>query len=163
LSLQWARYWAPNRVLPAGVVRAARALTIRAREDSSPSMSRSFPWTIWTSRWKGFPAIWSRSEPGDRRPTSTSPVRVVFSGPQSTVAAGVPCIARSLRRFPPVSAVAEADEADVLKAWEGLGYYRRARQLHEAARSIVRDHGGVFPDDPEKIRALPGVGRYIAG
>ena len=57
----------------------------------------------------------------------------------------------------------EADEADVLKAWEGLGYYRRARQLQEAARVILRDHAGVVPDDPEALRALPGVGRYIAG
>src|SRR5437764_185490 len=56
-----------------------------------------------------------------------------------------------------------AEEAEVLKAWEGLGYYRRARQLHQAARVLCRDHGGVFPDDPEAIRALPGVGRYIAG
>ena len=82
---------------------------------------------------------------------------------QTTVAAVVPYFARFLRRFPTVTALAEADEADVLKAWEGLGYYRRARQLQAAARAIVHDHGGVFPDDPEAIRALPGVGRYIAG
>src|SRR3954447_1686464 len=82
---------------------------------------------------------------------------------QTTVAAVVPYFSRFLDRFPTVAALAEADEADVLKAWEGLGYYRRARQLHEAARAIVRDHDGVFPDDAEAIRALPGVGRYIAG
>ncbi len=82
---------------------------------------------------------------------------------QTTVAAVVPFFARFLERFPTVRALAEADEADVLKAWEGLGYYRRARQLQAAARSIMLDHGGTFPDDPEAIRALPGVGRYIAG
>jgi A/G-specific adenine glycosylase len=82
---------------------------------------------------------------------------------QTTVAAVVPYFARFLDRFPTLSALAEADEADVLKAWEGLGYYRRARQLQAAARAIVGDHGGAFPDDPESIRALPGVGRYIAG
>jgi A/G-specific adenine glycosylase len=82
---------------------------------------------------------------------------------QTTVAAVVPYFARFLQRFPTVIALAEADEADVLKAWEGLGYYRRARQLQAAARSIAADHGGVFPEDPEAIRALPGVGRYIAG
>ena len=60
-------------------------------------------------------------------------------------------------------ALAAADESDVVKAWEGLGYYRRARQLHSAARMIVRDHGGVIPDDPAAVRALPGVGRYIGG
>ncbi len=82
---------------------------------------------------------------------------------QTTVAAVVPFFSRFLERFPTASALAEADEADVLKAWEGLGYYRRARQLQAAARSIVGRHGGVFPDDPGAIRALPGVGRYIAG
>ena len=51
----------------------------------------------------------------------------------------------------------------MLKAWEGLGYYRRARQLHAAARMIVHEHGGTMPDDPAAVRALPGVGRYIAG
>ena len=51
----------------------------------------------------------------------------------------------------------------MLKAWEGLGYYRRARQLQAAARMIVHDHGGKMPDDPAAVRALPGVGRYIAG
>jgi A/G-specific adenine glycosylase len=82
---------------------------------------------------------------------------------QTTVAAVVPYFERFLGRFPSVAALAEADEAEVLKMWEGLGYYRRARQLHAAARAIVREHGGAFPDDPEAIRALPGVGRYIAG
>jgi A/G-specific adenine glycosylase len=82
---------------------------------------------------------------------------------QTTVAAVVPYFARFLERFPTVEALARADEADVLKAWEGLGYYRRARQLHAAARVILETHGGRFPDDPEAVRALPGVGRYIAG
>jgi A/G-specific adenine glycosylase len=82
---------------------------------------------------------------------------------QTTVAAVVPFFGRFLARFPDLTALAEAEEADVLKAWEGLGYYRRARQLQAAARAILSDHAGVFPDDPEAIRALPGVGRYIAG
>jgi A/G-specific adenine glycosylase len=82
---------------------------------------------------------------------------------QTTVAAVVPYFERFLRRFPTVEALAAADEAEVLKAWEGLGYYRRARQLHAAARAVVERHGGDFPDDPEAVRALPGVGRYIAG
>lgn len=82
---------------------------------------------------------------------------------QTTVAAVVPYFERFLRRFPDVFALADADEADVIKAWEGLGYYRRARQLHAAARAIARDHGGVVPDDLAGLLALPGVGRYIAG
>ena len=82
---------------------------------------------------------------------------------QTTVAAVIPYYARFLDRFPSIEALAGADEADVLKAWEGLGYYRRARQLQAAARAVVERHGGVFPSDPEGVRALPGVGRYIAG
>ena len=82
---------------------------------------------------------------------------------QTTVAAVVPYFTRFLDRFPTVEALAGASEADVLKAWEGLGYYRRARQLQAAAQAVVARHGGVFPDDLEAIRALPGVGRYIAG
>ncbi len=82
---------------------------------------------------------------------------------QTTVTAVVPYFERFLARFPTVEALAQADEADVLKAWEGLGYYRRARQLHGAARAIVDLHKGKFPDDAEAVRALPGVGRYIAG
>ena len=82
---------------------------------------------------------------------------------QTTVAAVVPFFERFVARFPDIRTLAEADEADVLKAWEGLGYYRRARHLHAAARAVMRDHGGVIPDGPDALRALPGVGRYIAG
>lgn len=82
---------------------------------------------------------------------------------QTTVTAVVPYFERFLGRFPTVKALADAEDEAVLKAWEGLGYYRRARQLHAAARAIVHEHGGTFPVDPEAIRALPGVGRYIAG
>ncbi len=82
---------------------------------------------------------------------------------QTTVVAVIPYFERFLRRFPDAAALAAADESDVLKAWEGLGYYRRARQLHAAARLIVSQHGGTLPDDPIAVRALPGVGRYIAG
>jgi A/G-specific adenine glycosylase len=82
---------------------------------------------------------------------------------QTTVVAVVPYFERFVARFPTVEALAAADEGEVLKLWEGLGYYRRARQLHAAARAIVERHGGRVPDDPEALRALPGVGRYVAG
>jgi A/G-specific adenine glycosylase len=62
-----------------------------------------------------------------------------------------------------VQALADADERDVLAAWSGLGYYRRARSLHGAAKMIVAEHGGRFPGDPTTILELPGVGRYTAG
>jgi A/G-specific adenine glycosylase len=82
---------------------------------------------------------------------------------QTTVTAVIPYFDRFISRFPSASVLAAADETEVLKAWEGLGYYRRARQLHAAARAICLRYGGVIPDDPNALRALPGVGRYIAG
>lgn len=82
---------------------------------------------------------------------------------QTQVAAVIPYFQRFLARFPTVRALAAADEQDVLLAWEGLGYYRRARHLHQAARVIVAEHGGQLPDDPGFWQRLPGVGRYILG
>jgi A/G-specific adenine glycosylase len=82
---------------------------------------------------------------------------------QTTVAAVIPYFERFIGRYPSVAALAAADLAEVLKAWEGLGYYRRARQLHATARASVCNHGGTIPQDPAAVRALPGVGRYIAG
>jgi A/G-specific adenine glycosylase len=82
---------------------------------------------------------------------------------QTTVAAVIPFYERFLGLFPTIESLARADEASVLKAWEGLGYYRRARQLHAAARRVVQQHKGTVPHDPAAVRALPGVGRYIAG
>jgi A/G-specific adenine glycosylase len=70
---------------------------------------------------------------------------------------------RFVARFPSVASLAAAREAEVLKRWEGLGYYRRARQLHAAAKRIVADHGGVFPGTAAELRQLPGIGRYTAG
>ncbi len=68
-----------------------------------------------------------------------------------------------LERFPDVESLARADRHDVLKAWEGLGYYARARRLHAAAREVVERYGGEVPDDPERLRELPGIGPYTAG
>jgi A/G-specific adenine glycosylase len=82
---------------------------------------------------------------------------------QTTVAAVVPYFDRFLAAFPDVKSLAAADEQQVLKLWEGLGYYRRARHLHAAARILVTEHGGDLPDDPAVWAALPGVGRYILG
>jgi A/G-specific adenine glycosylase len=82
---------------------------------------------------------------------------------QTTVAAAAPYFERFVRTFPTLAALAAADEQDVLRLWEGLGYYRRARHLHQAARLLVAGHGGALPDDPAVWRALPGVGRYVLG
>jgi A/G-specific adenine glycosylase len=70
---------------------------------------------------------------------------------------------RFTAELPNVAALAAAPEDQVLRLWEGLGYYRRARQLHKAAQTIVTEHGGRFPRDADAVRALPGVGRYTAG
>lgn len=70
---------------------------------------------------------------------------------------------RFLDRFPNVETLARARVDTVLKLWEGLGYYSRARRLHEAARVVVREHGGELPRSVEGLRTLPGVGRYTAG
>jgi A/G-specific adenine glycosylase len=81
---------------------------------------------------------------------------------QTTVAAVVPYFERFLAAFPTVTALANADEQQVLKLWEGLGYYRRARHLHTAAKQLA-EHEGRLPDDPTVWGNLPGVGRYILG
>jgi len=70
---------------------------------------------------------------------------------------------RWLQRFPTIQSLAEAPVREVLKAWEGLGYYSRARNLHRAARIVVDDHGGLLPTDMQLLRKLPGIGRYTAG
>lgn len=69
---------------------------------------------------------------------------------------------RFLNRFPNIAALAQADEQEVLKYWEGLGYYSRARNLHKAAQIMQREYGGRFPTTYEGVRALPGVGDYTA-
>lgn len=70
---------------------------------------------------------------------------------------------RWMERFPCFATLAEASEHDVLKAWEGLGYYRRARHLQKLAQVVVRDYGGVFPRAADQIESLPGIGPYTAG
>ncbi len=69
---------------------------------------------------------------------------------------------RFIDRFPTVESLAAATEPQVLRLWEGLGYYRRARQLHAAARLLVAEHDGIFPRDVAGLRGLPGIGRYTA-
>jgi A/G-specific adenine glycosylase len=70
---------------------------------------------------------------------------------------------RFLRRYPSVAALARARPAAVREAWDGLGYYRRAANLHRLAREVVASHRGVIPDDPAALQRLPGVGPYTAG
>jgi len=68
-----------------------------------------------------------------------------------------------LRRYPSIEALARARGSAVREAWDGLGYYRRAANLHRLAKEVVRRHRGVVPADPSELRRLPGVGPYTAG
>ena len=70
---------------------------------------------------------------------------------------------RFISRFPTVRDLAKAGSQEVMKLWEGLGYYSRARNLHAAAKLVVRRYGGKIPDSPEALLSLPGIGRYTAG
>lgn len=82
---------------------------------------------------------------------------------QTLVATVIPFFERFLAQFPTISALAAADEQAVLRLWEGLGYYRRARDLHRAAKVLVSEHEGQFPCDPAAAARLPGIGRYMMG
>ena len=82
---------------------------------------------------------------------------------QTQVVTVVPYFQRFVGAMPTVCDLASAKEQEVLRLWQGLGYYRRARNLHAAARVIVRDHGGQVPDTVEALLNLPGIGRYTAG
>ena len=81
---------------------------------------------------------------------------------QTRVSAVLEHYRRFLQRFPTVRKLASARESAVLAAWSGLGYYRRARMMHAAAKAIVKQHGGRFPASVVELRALPGIGRYTA-
>lgn len=82
---------------------------------------------------------------------------------RTRVKAGLPYYERFLTAFPTVRALAAASEPEVLRAWEGLGFYRRARNLHRAAEVLVERFGGEVPEDHAALRSLPGVGDYTAG
>ena len=82
---------------------------------------------------------------------------------QTQVATVIPFWQRWMRALPSLHHLARAQPERVLKLWEGLGYYSRARNLQAAAKQIMAEHGGRFPTDPKSIRALPGIGRYTVG
>src|SRR5512139_1158798 len=82
---------------------------------------------------------------------------------QTQVATVIPYYERFLKAFPTVHHLARADLSDVLRIWEGLGYYSRARNLHKAARTVVTRFNGAIPDNLKDLLSLPGIGRYTAG
>ncbi|HEU5017814.1 MAG TPA: A/G-specific adenine glycosylase [Pseudolabrys sp.] len=102
-----------------------------------------------------------RARPGEK----PDPYRVWLSEimlQQTTVKTVAPYYTRFLARWPTVAALAAASLDGVLRAWAGLGYYARARNLHACARAVVGRHGGAFPSDLDALRALPGIGDYTA-
>jgi A/G-specific adenine glycosylase len=103
-----------------------------------------------------------RAAPGHRG----DPYHVLLSEfmlQQTQVATVIGYFNRFIAALPTIGDLASAPEQRVLRLWQGLGYYRRARHLHQAARRIVEQHGGRTPSEPAALRALPGVGRYTAG
>ncbi len=138
------------------VGRMTVAVRLPARKKATPDAGDLLAWydrharvLPWRAR-KGAPA---------------DPYRVWLSEimlQQTTVKTVAPYYAKFLSRWPDVTALAQASLDDVLRAWAGLGYYARARNLHACARAVVERHGGVFPRAPEALRALPGIGDYTA-
>ncbi|MDR3358960.1 MAG: A/G-specific adenine glycosylase [Desulfovibrio sp.] len=82
---------------------------------------------------------------------------------QTRMERGVTYFKRWMKHFPDIQSLAAASEDEVLRLWEGLGYYARARHILSAARLVMTEHKGIFPSDPARIRALPGIGPYTAG
>jgi A/G-specific adenine glycosylase len=102
----------------------------------------------------------------DDRTGAADPYHVLVSEAmlqQTQVATVIPYFHRFIEKFPTLRDLAAADEQDVLRAWQGLGYYSRARNLRAAARTVVEDHGGELPRERDELQKLPGVGRYTAG
>ena len=139
-------------------------------------------WTLSVGRWTFLPIsvnpvsdpalfrrlllAWYRKRGRDlpwRRTTDPYPVLVSeFMLQQTQVATVIPYYDEWMRRFPDFAALASASEHEVLHAWQGLGYYARARNLRATAQTIMEKYGGRFPESLDAIRDLPGVGRYTA-
>lgn len=127
----------------------------------------AFPDTTWCRQFRRRLLAWFRRDARDlpwRRTNDPYPIWVSEIMLQQTqVATVIDYFQRFLEAFPTIADLAAADQQQVLRQWEGLGYYRRARQMHEAAQLIVQQHDGRFPQDLQAIVALPGIGRYTAG
>jgi A/G-specific adenine glycosylase len=130
---------------------------VKRKGATTPLESISRPLLAWYARAKR-DLPWRRSSPD---PYSVWVSEIMLQ--QTQVERVREFFLRFMQRFPTVHDLAAAREPTVLKHWEGLGYYRRARQLHAAAKQIVTAHGGEFPRSVEGLRSLPGIGRYTAG
>ena len=133
-------------------------------DQPSPDQLPAAPWlTAFRRRLRAWYARHARDLPWRR---TSDPYRIWVSEimlQQTQVATVKAYFERFTEAFPTIAALAQAPEQEVLRLWEGLGYYRRARQLHQAARLLAEQHGGQFPRDVGAVRCLPGIGRYTAG
>jgi len=103
-----------------------------------------------------------RDLPWRKTPTPYHTLICEFMSQQTQINTLIPYYERWVKKYPNVSDVAIASEDDVLKSWEGLGYYSRARNLHKTCQIISKKYGGMVPKDPNALQALPGIGPYIA-
>lgn len=104
---------------------------------------------------------WRMSRAGERNPYRVWISEIMLQ--QTRVETVIDYFNRWMEKFPTVAALAEADQQDVLKAWEGLGYYARARNLHKAAKQIVAEHAGELPGNRSDLLKLSGIGEYTVG
>jgi A/G-specific adenine glycosylase len=134
--------------------------------DDKAGLSAPLPDATWRKAFRRRLLHWFRSHARDlpwRR--TTDPYAIWLSEimlQQTRVATVEAYYRRFLEALPTIDALARADEHEVLRLWEGLGYYRRAQHLCQAAQTLVRHHGGKFPEDIAQVRRLPGIGRYTA-
>jgi A/G-specific adenine glycosylase len=131
---------------------------------SSPALFRRRLLTWYDRSHRKLPWRVSPAENGGR--AAADPYHVLVSEAmlqQTQVATVVPYFNRFIARFPTLADLAGADEQEVLRFWQGLGYYSRARNLQAAARKVVAEYGGELPRERDRLLTLPGVGRYTAG
>ncbi len=138
------------------------------RKDCLKSVTPdAFPDAAWCQRFRRRLLAWFRRHARDLPWRRTNDPYAIWVSEimlqQTQVATVIDYFQRFLEAFPTIADLAAADQQQVLRQWEGLGYYRRARQMHQAAQLIVQQHEGRFPRDMPSIVALPGIGRYTAG
>src|SRR5947199_4735716 len=135
------------------------ALKAKSEPTQRESLSRPLVLLAWYDRHRR--RLPWRAAPGE----ASDPYRVWLSEimlQQTTVKAVGPYFEKFVARWPDVTALGRASQDDVLRMWAGLGYYSRARNLYACAVAVTREHGGIFPDTEEGLRALPGIGPYTA-
>lgn len=139
----------------------------KRRSDSRDQDATALPDAAWRQSFRRRLLAWYRRAARDLPWRRSSNVYHTWISEimlqQTQVSTVEPYFERFIAEFPTIADLAAADEQEVLRFWEGLGYYRRARQLHAAAQMIVTDYDGQFPRTADEVQALPGIGRYTVG